>query len=246
MQSRQDELRIVRLGAGPGAVTITGNLKFDLPAPDFDEAEIARFRKLLNLRENIPVWVAGSTRQGEEEVVLDVFRQIIAAGNELVLILVPRYPKRAKSIAEMIEKNELAYELRSNIEQRKKPLSSGEILIGDSLGEMLKFYACADVVFVGGSLVPIGGHNILEATLLKKPVLFGPYMQNFKTISKLLIEAGGGCQVHAGELAEKLVFLLNNSGQRREMGEKGYNLFDEHSGATDRTVDEVRKIMGAE
>ena len=135
--------------------------------------------------------------------------------------------------------------LRSEVGQRTKKLTSGEILIGDTLGEMLKFYACADVVFVGGSLVPIGGHNILEASLLKKPVIFGPYMQNFRTISQLLLEAGGGFQVVAGELAEKVEMLVHDPGVANEVGRKGEALFAEHSGATARTITEIELLFGA-
>jgi len=246
MQSRQDELRIIRLGAGSSDTCVTGNLKFDLPSPGFDDEEISAFRERLSLPSGIPVWVAGSTRQGEEEIILEAYSQLLAKGVKLVLILVPRYPDRAKGIGELIEKAGFTFVLRSEIGQRSKKLAIGEILLGDTLGEMLKFYACANVVFVGGSLVPIGGHNILEASLLKKPVIFGPYMQNFKTISQLLLEAGGGFQVDAGELAEKVEMLVQDPGVANEVGGKGEALFAEHSGATARTVTEIELLLGAE
>ena len=242
MQSRQDELRIIRLGAASDSVSVTGNLKFDLPAPGFSDTEIASFKELYSLPDDVPIWVAGSTRQGEEEIILDVYSKLLDAGNKLILVLVPRYPDRAKTLVDLMEKHQFTFELRSSLAEKKRPFSSGEILVGDTLGEMLKFYACADVVFVGGSLVPIGGHNILEASLMNKAVLFGPYMQNFKVISRLLVEAGGGQQVDAANMAETLDGLLRNETQRNEMGRKGAELFAAHSGATRRTVDTVEEI----
>ena len=243
MQSRQDELRIVRLGAASANVKVTGNLKFDLPAPEFTAEDIDAFRSSICLPTDVPIWVAGSTRQGEEEIVLESFRRLLEEGRKLILVLVPRYPDRAKGISDLIDKAGFAHELRSQVGERGRDLCSGEILVGDSLGEMLKFYACADVVFVGGSLVPIGGHNILEASLLEKPVLFGPYMQNFRTISRLLLEAGGGFQVDADGLQEKVGELLENPDLSQSTGSRGKELFSAHSGATSRTVDAVDSIL---
>lgn len=243
MQSRQDQLRILRLGADSEKTVVTGNLKFDLPAPGFSEEEVGNFRKILRLPDDIPVWVAGSTRQGEEELVLDAFDTLLREGMKLVLVIVPRYPERAAAIGDLLEKREFSYELRSGIEKRKHPLVSGEVLVGDSLGEMLMFYACADVVFVGGSLVPIGGHNVLEASLLCKPVIFGPHMQNFRSISNLLLESGGGMQAEMNSLADKVGLLLREPGKRMEMGSRGEELFAEHCGATERTVATVRRVL---
>jgi 3-deoxy-D-manno-octulosonic-acid transferase len=243
MQSRQDELRIIRLGADSANVCVTGNLKFDLPPPGFNDEDISDFKSTLKIPTGLPVWVAGSTRQGEEELILDAFRQLLEKGVKLILVLVPRYPDRAKSICELVEKSDFAYELRSNVVSRTRKLSNSEVLIGDTLGEMLRFYACADVVFVGGSLVPIGGHNILEASLLNKPVVFGPHMQNFKSISQLLLAAGGGFQVGTGELADKVEALLEDPAKAKEIGRKGGELFAEHSGATDRTIEEVALLL---
>ncbi|PLX99379.1 MAG: 3-deoxy-D-manno-octulosonic acid transferase [Desulfuromonas sp.] len=244
MQSRQDELRIIRLGAASKQVTITGNLKFDLPAPDFSVAEVTEHKKKYRLPDGVPVWVAGSTRQGEEELILDAYSTLLNAGLKLILVLVPRYPDRAKPISELIGKRNFSCRLRSEIDSSSSQLKTGEILVGDTLGEMLKFYSCADLVFVGGSLVPIGGHNILEASLMNKPVIFGPYMQNFKAISKLLIATGGGRQVEKGTLAETVKELMENDDERRDMGALGGKLFAEHSGATVRTVELVGQILG--
>lgn len=243
MQSRQDELRITRLGADPERVEVTGNLKFDLPAPGFDAAEIEQFRQELKLPEKVMVWVAGSTRQGEEEIILDAYRKLLEKGQQLLLILVPRYPERAKDVVALAEKLEITTFLRSTLCSESQEMQSGEVVVGDTLGEMLKFYACADVVFVGGSLVPIGGHNVLEACLMKKPVLFGPHMENFRSISKLLIEAGGGFQVQADELADKVKELLADKQLQLQVGKNGYNLFAEHAGATERTVSIVQHLM---
>lgn len=243
MQSRQDQLRITRLGADSAKVTVTGNLKFDLPAPDFSESDIDRFRTELRLPPDIPIWVSGSTRQGEEEVILQAYRQLLDKGHELVLVLVPRYPDRARSVSDLVEKFGLRSYLRTSVNEITNALASGDVLVGDTLGEMMKFYACADIVFVGGSLVPIGGHNILEASLLGKPVLFGPHMQNFRTISRLLLDAEGGFQVDSDNLVEKLEMLLLSSPLRQKTGEKGRDFLSDHTGATLRTVNAVLHIM---
>jgi 3-deoxy-D-manno-octulosonic-acid transferase len=127
--------------------------------------------------------------------------------------------------------------LRSSVWLRKKSLQHGEVMIVDTLGEMLKFYALADLVFVGGSLVNIGGHNILEAALLKKPVLYGPHMQNFKEIARLVREAHAGLQVKNSEdLLQQMRILIENPQEASRIGENGYHLFEENRGATQRTL----------
>jgi 3-deoxy-D-manno-octulosonic-acid transferase len=118
-------------------------------------------------------------------------------------------------------------------------------LLIDTVGELLKLYAAADVVFVGGSLAPVGGHNVLEASLLKKPVLFGPHMANFREIARLLIEAGGGKMVSENKLSEELLILLTDAEARADMGLAGYGFLQQHAGATERTVEVIRQQLGA-
>jgi 3-deoxy-D-manno-octulosonic-acid transferase len=132
---------------------------------------------------------------------------------------------------------------RTALDESAKTLRPGDVLLVDTVGELLKLYAAADVVFVGGSLVPVGGHNVLEAALLKKPVLFGPHMENFREIARLLTEAGGGKQIQASELSPELSALLGDPEAMQAMGMAGYNLLRQHAGATERTVDVIRRLL---
>jgi len=210
-----------------------------------DGAATDRLRDELRLPEGIAVWVAGSTHAGEEESVAALYRDLLREGRKLVLILVPRHPERCRGVGEMLTAGGLSYALRSAMPQRRDRLAVGEVLLVDSIGEMLKFYACADVVFVGGSLVPVGGHNILEASLLKKPVIFGSCMQNFKEIANMLRQRGGGEQVQdVAELGASLRRILDDPEAAVAMGEAGYAILRENAGATGATLAVVRRLLG--
>ncbi len=245
MQSDLDGERIRQLGADPKRVEVTHNLKFDMQAPLPDAAEILRLRDRYRLPPAVKVLVAGSTHAGEEEAVVAAYRQLLASGRQVVLILVPRHPGRCRLVAEMFGAAGLPWALRSEIEGRQEQLAAGAVLIGDTLGEMLRFYAVADLVFVGGSLVPVGGHNVLEAALVGKPVLFGPHMHNFKEISRLLLVVGGGIQVTDGDsLALEAGKLLDSPQACQAMGAKGRDLLAANAGATAHTLRVIAGLLG--
>lgn len=245
MQSELDAERIRRMGAPPERVEVTRNLKFDMQTSVPDPAMTVALRQSLSLPVDNAVWVAGSTHAGEEEIVLDVYRQLVAEGCNLVLVLVPRHPERCRGIGELLNALGIPYVLRTAIEASSRTLAPGEVLLVDTLGEMLKLYAVADFVFVGGSFVPVGGHNILEASLLKKPVVFGSYMHNFKEISQLLLAAGGGIQaVNGSALKTALRGLFDNREEASRMGERGYALLAANAGATDHTLSVIRRLLG--
>lgn len=245
MQSELDAERIIAMGAPAERVEVTRNLKFDMQAKTPDVSELAELRQTFRLAADTQIWVAGSTHAGEEEAVVLAFGELLAAGHSLVLVLVPRHPERCRGVAEMLASRGLSVTLRSRIAERSSQLQGGEVLLVDSIGEMMTFYALADLVFVGGSLVNIGGHNILEASLLKKPVIFGPYMQNFKEISRLLIQASGGlCVAGESELEPAVARLLADAELRQAMGQGGYGLLAENAGATDHTLRVVARALG--
>lgn len=244
MQTELDAERIRQLGAPDERVEVTRNLKFDMQGTIPDAQATASLKEMFRLPEGIPVWVAGSTHAGEEEIVADTFRKLTAGGRQAILILVPRHPERCTAVAQMLSSRQIDPVFRSELEDRDSLLQSGEVVIGDTLGEMLRFYAVADLVFVGGSLVDIGGHNVLEASLLKKPALFGPHMHNFKEISRLLLEVRGGLQVADGEELEGAVWrLLEDPDMGREMGRRGHGLLEQNAGATAHTVKTLVKVM---
>ena len=245
MQSELDAERIIAMGAPAERVEVTRNLKFDMQAKTPDVSELARLRQTFRLAADTQIWVAGSTHAGEEEAVALAFAELLATGHSLVLVLVPRHPQRCRGVAELLTARGLTVTLRSRISERSSELQPGEVLLVDSIGEMMSFYALADLVFVGGSLVNIGGHNILEASLLKKPVIFGPYMHNFKEISRLLTEAKGGlCLADERELEPAVARLLADAQLRQAMGQGGYGLLAENAGATDHTLRVVARALG--
>jgi len=155
---------------------------------------------------------------------------------------VPRHPERCRQVCEELTKAGVASALLTSLSRGHEPLSVETVLVVDTVGEVLRFYAWSDIVFVGGSLVPVGGHNILEASLTSKPVFFGPYMHNFKEIVTLVKEAYGGIQVKdVEELYLHADLLLNNPGEAQRIGENGFNLLDENRGATARTLHEISR-----
>jgi 3-deoxy-D-manno-octulosonic-acid transferase len=242
MQSNTDAERIRALGAPVARVLVTGNLKFDLDLSDPPPAAEAALRRDFNIDASVPVWVAGSTHEGEEEQVIEVFRHLVATGTELLLILVPRHPHRCQKVGEMLAAAGLGWRRRTAADPRR--LESGEVLLVDTMGEIPACYAMAQVVFVGGSLVPIGGHNLLEAVRLQKPVLFGPYTHNFRDIAVLTEAAQGFGRVRdTAELERVLRHLLQNQEMRYNAGRRGGEMLAKHAGASRRTLEEIRRLL---
>jgi 3-deoxy-D-manno-octulosonic-acid transferase len=244
MQSALDAERIIAMGAPPDRVEITRNLKFDMRTDGLSDQEPTPVRRKYGLPPGSKVLVAGSTHAGEEELVVEAYLRLLQDGFDLFLILVPRHPDRCRAVGELLDFRNLSYVRRSELETVPLPMASDGVLLVDTVGELLQFYAAADLVFVGGSLVPVGGHNVLEAALLKKPVLFGPHMHNFKEISRLLVEAGGGLEVAGGEgLHRTAGQLLADPERCRVMGAKGHALLQENRGATARTLQAIERIL---
>ncbi len=244
MQSIQDADRIKVLGAPPAKVTVSRNLKFDMQIDLTALPSVEQIKALYRLPVGSLVWVAGSTHAGEEELIVAVYQQLLAQFENLMLVLVPRHPERARTVGEMLSKLDTPYRLRSQLETSDILLASGEVLLVDRIGEMMPLYKASDVVFVGGSFVSVGGHNILEAALLKKPVLFGPYMHNFKEISKLVLQSCGGWKVENTEaLAERMETLLQHAPLRESVGLSGFGLIDKNIGATGETIAVIDQVL---
>ncbi len=245
MQSQIDAERISVLGAPDLRVENTGNLKFDYELINVTEAQVEQRKKQYRLPEETALLVAGSTHAGEEKQLLEAYRQISAQiDRKLILVLIPRRPERSREVMALLKELKFRYRLRSSLTEADSLLSSGEVLLVDTLGEVLDLYSIADLVFVGGSLVPVGGHNLLEAALLAKPVIFGPHMQNFKEISAKMVRAGAGVKVADQQaLIRQSVTLLNDPFFCRAMGEAGHSLIVENAGTTERTMRHISKFL---
>jgi 3-deoxy-D-manno-octulosonic-acid transferase len=228
-QTDTDAQRFVALGAKAPAVT--GNVKFDLDVPAGMVERGARFRELFGAGR--PVWVAGSTREGEEALLLDAFSA--AATAEALLVIVPRHPQRFDEVAALAAARGLAVARRST----EAPVPGDvRVLIGDSMGEMLAYYAAADVVIMGGSLLPYGSQNLIEACALGRPVIVGPHTYNFEEASGSAIAAGAALRVRdAREALEAAAQLSADAARRDAMGAKALAFVAAHRGAVDRLVD---------
>ena len=243
MQSEVDSERMIALGARPAAVVSSGNLKFDMPL-NLDETDPALLRARYRLPRDLPIWVCGSTHDGEEAAVLECYRTLLEQGAKLALVLAPRHPPRVPAVAELLTARNFPYRRRSQLTAESSLLAQGEVLLVDTLGELLPLYAASDLVFVGGSLVPTGGHNLLEAALVGRPVIFGPHMHNFREISQLILSAGAGSQVQSPEeLLALLKSYLQDPQLGLQQGAAGYQLIAAHSGATARTVALLRTLV---
>jgi 3-deoxy-D-manno-octulosonic-acid transferase len=235
-QTRADAERLTRLGAR--GVEITGNLKFDVAvAPQMLDLG-AQLKQWIGAR---PVLLAASTREGEEELVLDAFEQIGVEG--LLLLLVPRHPQRFDEVAALLAKRKLRY-MRRSAQCALSP--DCQALLGDSMGEMTAYYAACDLTFIGGSLLPYGGQNLIEACAVGRPLLFGPHMYNFAEASRLALEAGAALEVaDAAMLAELAGQLLRDPAARVRMSQAALAFSRAHQGATARNLAICARLLPA-
>lgn len=238
-QTRQDAARLISLGARADRVRVTGNTKFDvrLPASLSEEAQV--LRRCFGVDRG--VWIAASTHDGEEQQVLQAFEQVRKALPDSLLVLVPRHPTRAVSVAALVRKFGHVTAMRS-----ESPVSCADasVFIGDTMGELPLFYAASDVAFVGGSLVREGGHNMLEPAALGIPVVFGPYVHDVAEISDRLLEVGAGRRVNdKDELATAVVEYMHDANLRHVAGQRGSEFVKENRGALDLVMELVDGII---
>lgn len=231
-QTAEDAERLAALGVPPARITVTGNLKFDQAPDPRQVAEGERLRAAIGAER--PVWVAASLREGEEAAVLEAHRAVLARHAEALLIAVPRHPERFEPLARRIAETGLGCVRRA---AGALPDAGAPVMLADTMGELPVFLAAGDVVFVGGSLVPVGGHNPLEPAALGRPVLMGPEVVNVRAIDALLGEAGGRIRItDAGTLAGAVAGLLADPRRRRQAGEAAAAVVAAHRGATARTL----------
>lgn len=244
MQSQEDASRIIALGAAPDKVRVAGNVKFDQAMVSVTLGEEAILRNNLGLKRDEPVLLAGSTHPGEEEIVLQAYRIVKKSNPETRLIIAPRHITRGAEIEELIKAHGFAAVRKTKINEGFI-VPSDAVLILDTIGELAKAYSMCIAAFVGGSLVNIGGHNILEPMGLGKPAIFGPYTNNFRDITALALNNGVGFKIeNAEELALRWQEFLQNQEYCRNMADKTVEVISVHRGAAKRCAEEARKIVG--
>jgi len=215
----------------------------------FTQEASAEMARSLHLRGKETLLIAGSTHSGEEEILLSLLKDLRKIDSHLVLILAPRHLERLEEVERILKKESISWTRKTSLSV-DQDRSSGErkelpeVILLDTMGELMNLYSLGTLVFIGGSLVPIGGHNPIEPLFFKKCVLFGPHMFHFLEISRHLIEAGGAIQVGGKEdLAFHLKRLLSDERARKEVGEKGYQFLQKHRGATERIFEEIRPFL---
>jgi 3-deoxy-D-manno-octulosonic-acid transferase len=240
-QSDEDAARYRQLGVPGDVISVTGNIKYDLPVPSGDARTL---RQRFGLAETRPVIVAGSTGPGEEALVIQAFQGVLEALPDSLLILAPRHLERMDEVERLVRATPLVSTRLSDSDSES--LNKAAVWLVDSMGELSELYRLAWVAFVGGSLVPVGGHNLLEPAALSVPVLFGPHIDSVMEPATALIRSGGGRCVHdVNELSAALVQLVEDTGLREETGLKARQVLEQNRGALQKSLTLLRPFLEA-
>ncbi|WHZ15616.1 MAG: 3-deoxy-D-manno-octulosonic acid transferase [Nitrospira sp.] len=244
MQSERDAQRMIELGAEPSLVRCTGNIKFDQPVPQAGAGGGSLSKTSLGLAEKEQLLVAGSTHPGEEEAIVAAYQTLSHEFSHLLLILAPRHIERAGQVEQMVRARGLAVSRRSTGGKEPMAGTGPRVLILDTRGELALLYREAVAAFVGGTLVPVGGHNLLEPAVWGKPVLFGPHTDHCAEVAALLSDAQGGLVVHDGQdLARVLRELFRDQDALQRMGQAAQQVVADNQGALRRTADIIATFL---
>jgi 3-deoxy-D-manno-octulosonic-acid transferase len=241
-QSNADADRFRSLGASPVRTWVTGNIKFDIEMPKDLEQRGVEFRQ--QTFGDRPVWIAASTHDQEEQQVLTAHSQLLVDYPDLLLVLVPRHPQRFSTVSDLISKQQLQKVARTE----NRPCDAAtNVFLGDTMGELPLFYAASDIAFVGGSLVPVGGHNLLEPAALGLPLISGPHVYNAQEISDMFIELGA-CHIviDASQLVAAVSGLLSDPAAAQEQGGRGRDIVRRNRGALARLLTLLEPLIGEE
>ena len=236
MQGETDAERIIAIGADKKKVGIMGNFKFDI---ELDKKESVNWMDGVKGK----ILLAGSTHKGEEEIVLDAYEEVKKSFPDLKLILAPRHPERFNEAEEILKRRNLNFIRRTEL-IRAQNTDSPDVILLDTIGELSQLFSKADVTFIGGSLLPFGGHNILEPAYWGKPSIFGPHMENFPIAKDFLIEGAAIMVKDPGGLAAAIKDLLENTEKAEHMGQKAKGIIDKNTGAVKKAVALVRSFLG--
>ena len=233
MQTGLDESRILKTGVSRDKVRVSGNIKFDQKWEPLDSQELQRWRGLLGVKEG-PIWVAGSTHDPEETIIFNVFGKLIEAFRNLSLIICPRESARFGTVLSLARERGFSAIRRTQLPSQRETYN---VFVLDTIGELRKVYGAADVAFVGGSLTPFGGHNLLEPARFGIPVVFGPHTFNFDAMSRSLVVYGGGKRVMGeSDLLSVMRELLGQEDMRRKVGKRAQAFVERNQGALERVM----------
>jgi 3-deoxy-D-manno-octulosonic-acid transferase len=243
MITEEDASRIIEIGAEPDKIEVNGNAKYDLLMKEAAPELGGKARKVLNLQPSQPVFVAGSTREGEEEIILDVYERIVQHFPDMILVIAPRHIDRTPAIESLIKSRGFQYQLRTELKEggsvRRAP-----VVIMNTFGELFGLYSAGSINFCGASLVPLGGQNPLEAGVWGKVVFYGPHMEDFLDAKALLEKAGAGIEVKNRELfAKKAIWLLNHPESAEDLGMRAKEVLLENQGAAEKHAAVITRLL---
>ena len=241
VQTEEDKEKLERIGISPSQVEVAGNLKSEVTLPLIPEKEILDLKRSLGIPLERKVIVAGSTHKGEEELLLEAFQEAKNQREDLLLILAPRHPERASEVEKICQN----FHFTSQRRTLAWPEQRWDVLILDTMGELARFYALCDLAFVGGSLVPWGGQNLLEPAFYKKPIFFGPHMDNFRSLAQEFILSQAARITYKKEDLVQM-FLFKEEKLLQEMGNRAKELLNSLQGATEKTLKAIEALMGEE
>lgn len=239
MQTEKDARRLIALGADENRVKITGNMKFDIL-----NAQNLNHNLDLSLCENEQLFIAGSTHRGEEEIILEAYKELSKDYAGLRLLIAPRHIERTQEIERLIEKFGFESQKISRLTFNKEASGRRQVLILDTIGQLKGLYALAELVFIGGSLIPHGGQNPIEAAVFYKPIIFGPYMFNFSAVTETLLKAQAAIMVKdSRELKDECMRILNDPALKKELGRRAKEAAQENTGATAKNTNLIKELI---
>jgi 3-deoxy-D-manno-octulosonic-acid transferase len=246
MQSQADAERITALGAPNSQVRAIGNIKFDLPAYAANSTQ-EKLKQLFQFPEDAPVLIIASTHKGEDELFIEVIKSLQGDFPELRVILAPRHPERAQSVSSLLTQQGLAHQLRSQLNENTLNPHHNKIVVLDTIGELNASFGLGNIACMGGSFIPMGGHNPLEPINAGIPVVFGPHMHNFKDIAQKVLQAKAGIQVQSHQEATQAIRqLLLQQYDAKHLVEQGKKLMTENQGVTQIIAQEIQTLLSTE
>jgi len=238
VQTKREKAGLENIGVRADCVEVSGNLKTEIILPSFTENDVVQFKASLNIAKGYRVVLAGSTRKGEEEKLIEAFARARKEKDNINFILAPRHPERTGEIERLFKNFPFVVKRRSEIQ----PDQTWDVLILDTMGELSRLYALCDVAFIGGSLIPWGGQNLLEPAFYGKPIFFGPHMENFQELADKFVQADAARIVETQEDIKRM-FLLSDDEETLRRGGKAQQILDHFQGVTERTLNRIDLFM---